>query len=126
MIKMTASNKKLFRALPLHSESHCTAFSSFHFPELLQPLDFRYLNLFVDSHFLLHLMIASYINLYIFTPLLYIFPHNALSTDPSAMAPLYIRTLRTPASANLLLRMCINIVRIWNIIIIDTQLLNFF
>ena len=39
-------------SFPLHPESHCTAFSGFHLPKLIQNLDFRYSNLSVNNHFL--------------------------------------------------------------------------
>ena len=47
----------------------------------------------------------------IFAEMLDVDLQNALSTEPSGMTPLWISTSRNPAAENLLLRICMNIIR---------------
>ena len=71
------------------------------------------------------LTIASYTILYGLTPLLCILWHRALSTEPSVILPLWIRISHIPASKNVLLRMYMYIISMWNIPIIKTMFPNF-
>ena len=71
------------------------------------------------------LVIASYANLYNRSHQLYIFPDKALSTESSSMTLIWNSASRNPAAKNLLLRICMNTISMWNILIINTLLLDF-